>query len=162
MDARKPPDSTPHFIEIDRQQGELLRAEKNRRERDGTSRASALPVSPRPVLIVEDDADIRNSLSILLEDEGIPTIAAKDGQEALDILQKEQVAPAVVILDLMMPVMDGWEFRRRIESDTSAPPPKLIIVSARPPGATIGSAIWLRKPYDVEQLLATVLQLAAS
>ena len=110
---------------------------------------------PRRVLIVEDDNDIRNSLSHILEDEGIPTLTARNGQEALDILRHEE-PPSVMVLDLMMPVMDGWELRRRLESDTSVKTPKLVIVSAMSSDSTIGSAIWLRKPLGVEQLLTTV------
>jgi len=161
--ARDSYETLPDLLEIDRQQGELLKAEEEKRESSGAIRiASVPPPSQRPVLIVEDDADIRNSLSHILEDEGIPTLTARNGQEALDILRHEDAPPAVVVLDLMMPVMDGWELRRRIESDTSVTPPKLVIVSAMSPDATIGSAIWLRKPLGVEQLLSTVAQLAAS
>jgi len=159
--VRDAAETLPDLIEIDRQQGELLRAEEEKRESSGAIRvASAAP--PRPVLIVEDDNDIRNSLSHILEVEGIPTITARNGQEALDILQHEKQAPSVVVLDLMMPVMDGWELRRRIESQVPGTPPKIVIVSAMSPDATIGSAVWLRKPLGVEQLLSTVTQLAAS
>jgi DNA-binding response OmpR family regulator len=155
-------ETLPDLIEIDRQQGELLRAEAEKRDSTPIRIASTPPPSLRPVLIVEDDNDIRNSLSHILEDEGIPTLTARNGQEALDILKQGQAAPAVMVLDLMMPVMDGWELRRRIESDASMTPPKMVIVSAMSPDATIGSAVWLRKPLGVEQLLSTVTKLAAS
>ncbi len=163
VSPRDAAETIPDLLEIDRQQGELLRAEEEKRESQGALRVSAVsPARPGPVLIVEDDNDIRNSLSHILEDEGIPTLTARNGQEALDILQHEDDPPSVVVLDLMMPVMDGWEFRRRIESDARGTRPKLVIISAISPDATIGSAIWLRKPLGVEQLLSTVTQLAAS
>jgi DNA-binding response OmpR family regulator len=163
MPMRDTAETLPDLIEIDRLQGELLRAAAEKRDSMPPIRvASAPPPSSRPVLIVEDDDDIRNSLSQILEDEGIPTLTARNGQEALDILKQEQTAPAVMVLDLMMPVMDGWELRRRIESDASMTPPKMVIVSAMSPDATIGSAVWLRKPLGVEQLLSAVTQLAAS
>jgi DNA-binding response OmpR family regulator len=160
--ARDPAQTIPDLLEIDRQQVELLRAAEEEREVAAASRPSPVAASTqRPVLIVEDDNDIRNSLSHILEDEGIPTLTARNGKEALDILKLEHTAPSLVLLDLMMPVMDGWEFRRRIETDRLVPPPKVVIVSAMSPDRTIGAAAWLRKPLGVEQLLSTVTRLAS-
>jgi DNA-binding response OmpR family regulator len=154
-------DTMPDLLEIDRQQAELLRQAEREREPVQVLRTASRPV-PRPVLIVEDDADIRTTLSHILEDEGIPTLTAKNGQEALEVLRLVRATPSVVLLDLMMPVMDGWEFRRRLEADRPAPPPKVVIMSAMSPDETIGSAIWLRKPLGIDQLLSTVTGLAGS
>src|SRR6185437_10873013 len=67
-------------------------------------------VARAPVLIVEDDADIRELLSSVLVLEGYPVVTAADGAEGLEQLRTAH--PALVLLDLMMPSMDGWEFRR--------------------------------------------------
>ena len=118
-----------------------------------------LPVT-RPVLIVEDDADVRETLMELLEDNGIPSLAATNGQEALDILQVERVNPALILLDLMMPVMDGWEFRRRVEDDRSITHPPVVVMSARSRDDSIHPAAWLQKPLDPEKLLSTLTRVA--
>jgi DNA-binding response OmpR family regulator len=161
MPSHAQADTMPDLLEIDRQQAELLRQAERGRDPAQVLRTASRP-APRPVLIVEDDADIRTSLSHLLEDEGIPTLTASNGQEALDVLRLVRATPSVVLLDLMMPVMDGWEFRRRLEADRTAPAPKVVIMSAMSPDETIGSAVWLRKPLGIEQLLSTVTELAGS
>jgi len=157
---RDPFDTLPDIIEIDRQQVELFRAEKQKREKSGSIRAAAVSRSrPRTVLIVEDDNSIRTSLSHILEDEGIRTLTASNGREALDVIRQSDEVPSVVLLDLMMPVMDGWEFRQRVESDWPVPAPKFIVMSALSPDETIGLAVWLRKPLGVDQLVSTVTRL---
>jgi DNA-binding response OmpR family regulator len=155
---RSPLDTIPDLAEIDRQQVELLRAEENKRDSSARIRANA----PGPVLIVEDDKDIRDSISHLLEDEGIPTLTASNGEEALEVMRTSDVPPSIVLLDLMMPVMNGWEFRKKLESDRSLPCPKLVVVSAMSPDAAMGDAVWLRKPLGVDELLSTVQELTAS
>src|SRR5688572_2484007 len=69
------------------------------------------------VLIVEDDAGIRRGLYDLLTDMGYLVLCAENGQQAMDILQHTDPPPSVIILDLMMPVMDGWEFRLHQRAD---------------------------------------------
>src|SRR5262245_59582395 len=68
------------------------------------------PVPRKSVLIIEDDPDIREALAEILEDEGYATVLAGNGREALDHLAKSEM-PALILLDLMMPIMDGWQFR---------------------------------------------------
>ena len=144
--ARDPFETIPDLLEIDRQQVELLKAEEQKRGGAGSLHAISTAGAPGPVLIVEDDADIRSSLSHLLEEEGIPTLTAGNGQEALELLRDKHAVPSVVLRDLMMPVMDGWEFRRRVENDGSLPTPKFVVMSALSPDHSVGSAVWLRKP----------------
>ena len=74
------------------------------------------PPSPCPVLIVEDDEDLREMMAQLLTLEGFQTAAVANGREALDYL-RATAKPNVILLDLMMPVMDGWEFRRHQQAD---------------------------------------------
>jgi CheY-like chemotaxis protein len=65
----------------------------------------------RSVLIVEDDEDTREAVAGFLADRGLETLIARNGAEALDLLKKG-VRPTLILLDLMMPVMDGWHFRK--------------------------------------------------
>src|SRR5690349_1561300 len=69
-----------------------------------------------PILIVEDDADLRDMMAQLLLLEGFDAYAVANGREALDYLHHAD-APNLILLDLMMPVMDGWEFRREQQRD---------------------------------------------
>src|SRR5215510_5543427 len=82
-----------------------------------------------PVLIVEDDADLREMMAQLLSLEGFQTAAVANGREALEYLQGGE-APHLILLDLMMPVMDGWEFRRQQQADPSLSRVPVIVLSA--------------------------------
>jgi DNA-binding response OmpR family regulator len=146
--------------EIDRLQADVLRAEERERARSPKLRGSCS--TDRPVLIVEDDADVREALANILEDEGIPTLAARNGQEALDLLHAEGVNPALILLDLMMPIMNGWEFRRRMETDASIQHAPVVVMSARPYDNSVDSVAWLQKPLRVDQLLSTIHQVAGA
>src|SRR2546423_11055713 len=66
------------------------------------------------ILLVEDDEDLRNAIGGALEQSGYETQFASNGREALDALLREEVEPSLILLDLRMPVMDGWEFARVI------------------------------------------------
>ena len=68
-------------------------------------------MSSGAVLIVDDDNDVRSALAELLEEEGFSVEGAANGREALALLRGGTVHPAVILLDLMMPGMDGWDFR---------------------------------------------------
>ena len=63
-----------------------------------------------PILIVDDDPDLRESLAMVLEDAGYPVLAAANGRVAYDLLEGG-LRPGLILLDLMMPVMNGWQFR---------------------------------------------------
>lgn len=108
------------------------------------------------VMIVEDDPEIRESLKELLEIEGYPVIQAKDGQEALDVLMAKPVLPSLILLDLMMPIMDGQTFLMQIRQNEDFSKlkslPVLIVSAARQQvqGEVVGH---LRKPIDTGVLL---------
>jgi CheY-like chemotaxis protein len=68
------------------------------------------------ILVVDDDRDIREALCILLSAEGYRAVSAANGEEALSYLSSREL-PSLILLDLMMPIMDGWEFRRRQKHD---------------------------------------------
>ncbi|MFN7914312.1 MAG: response regulator transcription factor [Vicinamibacterales bacterium] len=110
-----------------------------------------------PVLIVEDDADLREMMAQLLALEGFQSKTVSNGREALAYLQHGD-RPDLILLDLMMPVMDGWEFRRRQVQDASISGVPVVVLSALDPvrGADLGGTSFLKKPLDFDRLLAIV------
>jgi CheY-like chemotaxis protein len=110
------------------------------------------------ILIVDDDAAIREALQIALETEGYETAVATQGHEALDWLG-EHPAPGLVLLDLMMPVMDGWQLieELRLKDRLSSLPVVVITAFGRELGSATGLPL-LRKPIDLGDLLTTVDQ----
>jgi len=110
-----------------------------------------------PVLIVEDDDDLREMMAQLLSLEGFQAAAVANGREALDYLREED-APGVILLDLMMPVMDGWEFRRRQQADPALAAVPVIVLSAldQSRAGDVAADAVLKKPLDFDRLLALV------
>jgi DNA-binding response OmpR family regulator len=108
------------------------------------------------VLVVEDDENLREMMAQLLTLEGFDAEVASNGQDALN--KAHAYRPSVIVLDMMMPVMDGWEFciRQRRDSEIAAIP--VIILSAAPLErlTTVGADTVLQKPFDYEGLLAAV------
>ena len=123
--------------------------------------ANGRGVSPGhcPVLIVEDDADLREMMAHMLTIEGFDAATVANGREALNYLQTA-AKPNVILLDLMMPVMDGWEFRRRQKADPDLAPVPVIVLSAldQSRAATVDAAAFLKKPLDFDRLLELVRQ----
>jgi CheY-like chemotaxis protein len=97
------------------------------------------------ILIVEDDAPIREMLVEILEDEGYPVQGASNGQEAFAALRTIPTLPKLVLLDLMMPVMDGWTFRQKQLQDPLLRGIPIIVLSAvfelHRQAATIGTPV---------------------
>jgi two-component system chemotaxis response regulator CheY len=112
------------------------------------------------ILVVDDDPDILQTLALCLSTEGYRILVASNGREALDVLEKEK--PSVILLDLMMPVMDGWQFVAALEERGKRNMPLLILSADR---AVQGHAHKLRasghlaKPFDLEDLLVKVAEL---
>src|SRR5688572_15836232 len=79
------------------------------------SQSRRAPPSHPAVLVVDDDSDFRNILAWTLEDEGYRVLAARDGQNALELLLREEELPSLILLDLLMARMDGWTLRRELE-----------------------------------------------
>lgn len=114
----------------------------------------------KPILIVEDDQDIREMLQSLLEDEGYEVWTATNGRVALDAIRTRPSSPGLVLLDLMMPVLDGDGFLREYAADPSLPRfPVLMLTASHSPGPVAGVAGLLKKPLDLEQLLSSVERL---
>ena len=109
----------------------------------------------RRVLVVDDDPDILDALAEILEVEGYDVQRARNGREALQRL--EQGLPDLVLLDLMMPVMDGWEFARSLAP--GARPPIIVLSADRTVSVKakeIGAHGGLAKPFELSELLAAV------
>ena len=119
-------------------------------------------MTPCTVFVVEDDVDTRDMLGRFLELEGYRVELASNGQQALERL-RAGVHPCVILLDLMMPVMDGWQFRReQIRHHELAGIPVIVVSAAgRDRIAEIDANGYLSKPVDLEQLLERVTQYCA-
>ena len=117
---------------------------------------------PHRVLVVEDERGIREALEAALLDEGYEVRTATHGREALDTLA---TWPAeVILLDLMLPIMDGWLFLQERRRLGAAPEARVIVVSAtreaRHGTATeLGADAVVAKPFDLDRLLDTVARL---
>jgi len=111
------------------------------------------------VLIVEDEVDASEAMSEWLADEGFKSLQAHNGQEALDILHAGRT-PALILLDMKMPVMDGVEFLRQIsmEPGLSEIPVTIVTASATPTDVPFRkkNAGFFLKPVDYERLLETI------
>jgi len=115
------------------------------------------------ILLVEDDAGARDALSDILRDEGFEVATAENGREALSYLETAP-APCLILLDLVMPVMDGWEFRERQlrEPRLQAIPVVVLTATAGQGVAGVAESDILRKPVDFMALLAQVERHCAS
>ena len=117
------------------------------------------------VLVVDDDVDIRETLVDLLRDEGYRAVGAANGLEALRLL-RETEHPCAIVLDLMMPVMDGEQFRDAQRKDPGiAEIPIVAITAGRHSLARIeglAPAAFLPKPLRLEDLLSTLARLCES
>lgn len=109
----------------------------------------------RPVLIVEDDKSIREGLQAVIESDGRDAFVAANGREAMELLRKIP-APGLILLDLMMPVMTGWELLARLRDDDEFSTIPVVIVSAVPSKGELGSARVVQKPVEVGVLLSIV------
>jgi CheY-like chemotaxis protein len=110
----------------------------------------------RTILVVEDEPDIRQSLKMALEMEGYSVATAENGRVALDLLSRS-APPCLILIDLMMPVMNGWEMLRELRADATLASIPVVVVTAfadHPWG--VDTAALLRKPVELDQLYACV------
>ena len=113
------------------------------------------------VLVVDDDPDILDAVCDILEGEGYRVARARHGLEALERLEAER--PSLVLLDLMMPVMDGPSFATALRQRRMERPVPVVVISAdgNPQKAqAVGAQGYLAKPFDIDALLAQVAELA--
>jgi len=113
----------------------------------------------RSVLVVEDDESIRQMLQMMLEIEKYDVLLAANGQEAIEILEKSRVLPCLILLDLMMPVMNGWQFVEAISRNRAyASVPIVVITAFRDKVDSIKANSFLLKPIDLDHFIKTVQQ----
>jgi CheY-like chemotaxis protein len=117
-------------------------------------------IDEEAVLLVDDDPDIRESLSELLDANGYEVLQAENGQIALDVLKKSPRFPCVVVLDLSMPVLDGREFLKLRASDPILRGIPVVVVSGsnQPDEPLEGIDEFLRKPVKIERLMEIIDQ----
>jgi DNA-binding response OmpR family regulator len=114
------------------------------------------------ILIVDDDAGIRELINLFLAHKGYASAQARNGSEALAYLQRHQPPPQLLLLDLMMPVMNGVEFRQAQQRDPTLAAIPVVVMSAaeniqaQAPALTANA--YLPKPIDFDTLLALVEQ----
>lgn len=108
------------------------------------------------VLVVDDESDIREAVAEVLADEGYEVLGARDGAEALQKLREHH--PDLVLLDLMMPRMNGWEFRAAQKGDPDCSGIPVIVVSALGRATGFDADDYLQKPFEVDRLLTAVRQ----
>lgn len=123
-------------------------------------------MSARPILLIEDDADIRGMIAQLLELEGYRVEVCANGADALEVLRHcgREEKPGLILLDLMMPVMNGWQFRAEQARDPELDEIPVVVMSGdgrvterAPP---VRAASFLKKPVDLDVLLETIRRYA--
>jgi len=108
------------------------------------------------ILVVDDDPDLRQFLQLMLTSMGFEVTTAANGQEALEVMEGH--CPDLILLDMKMPVMNGWEFCCALEG-RAARPPIVVLTAAPDPAARAAEAHadgWLGKPFEYADLVATV------
>lgn len=120
-------------------------------------------MAPGRVLVVEDDEGLRDTLAEVLADDGHDVRVASDGEAALDEVRAWR--PEIIVLDLMMPRMDGYAFRARQRLLPGAPPAKILILSAardvESAAADLEADGWLAKPFGLHDVLTAIQGLLA-
>jgi DNA-binding response OmpR family regulator len=114
-----------------------------------------------PLLIVEDIADILNFLDVTLKFNGYRVVTARNGQEALEAIQKER--PAIIITDILMPKMDGFTFIQRVRIDPETHNIPVVFISAtyvapedKAFATMLGATQFIEKPIDTDRLLLSI------
>ncbi|HEX9575718.1 MAG TPA: response regulator [Myxococcales bacterium] len=120
----------------------------------------------RTVLVVEDDRDVREAIAEVLADSRYVALHAANGAEALQRLRSAPVRPCVILLDVMMPTMDGWQFRAEQQRDPAVKDIPVVVLSAHSDAgeaaAKMAAAGYLTKPVALETLLGVVERFCAT
>lgn len=115
-------------------------------------------------MVVDDDKDIRESLEELLVEQGFSVLCAEHGQHALELLAAQTVVPAAILLDIAMPVMDGYAFRAaQLANPAIAAVPVIVMTAdgrAEDKRLRVGCKHAFEKPMDVEKLLEVLADYA--
>lgn len=120
-------------------------------------------MSAKKILLVEDDPQIRGLVNLLLKHEGVEITEACDGGETMERLAAETYD--CIVLDIMMPVLDGYEVLRRIRTETVNQHTPVVLLTSRTQdsdilkGYALGATLYITKPFEPEDLVAQVHQL---
>jgi CheY-like chemotaxis protein len=121
---------------------------------------SATNPSSRTILLIEDDRDICEIVAQVLDEEGYETVTVSNGAEGLKRLRSTDTRPFLIVLDLMLPVMDAWQFRSEQAGDAQIADIPVVIFSANPKIAqhagSLGAAGMIRKPPNLDEFLDVV------
>ena len=115
------------------------------------------------VLLVEDNDELRGALADMLRLDGYRVREARNGAHALRVLRDERVRPFAIVLDLTMPAVDGWEFRRAVADLPEYADVPVVVMSAVDEDvarrAGLAAVEYLRKPFELKKLLLTLARL---
>jgi CheY-like chemotaxis protein len=114
------------------------------------------------ILVVEDDADTRNAACDVLGVGGFAVLAVGNGREALELLAKLDAKPGLILLDLAMPVMNGWDFYDYMSRDRELRSIPVIVLTACDLQVNVPALKWLRKPIGMDTLLEAVRETCAN
>jgi CheY-like chemotaxis protein len=108
------------------------------------------------VLIIDDDEEVREAVRDLVGMKGYRVEEARDGEQALALLERAEV-PCIILLDLVMPVMDGWQFLERLRASARLASVPVVVVSAHAAShAPVGASGLLLKPFEARELLRAI------
>jgi CheY-like chemotaxis protein len=111
------------------------------------------------IMVIEDDEDISSTLETFLEGEGYRVEAAANGREALDTIKERGQLPTLILLDMRMPVLDGWQFAAAFREQYGGAAPFVVMSAAADTAQRaqeIGARGWLSKPFQLSALLEIV------
>jgi CheY-like chemotaxis protein len=111
------------------------------------------------VLVVDDDRDVREAIAEILLSEGVMVVVARDGREALNHLTACPAKPALILLDLMMPRMNGWQLLEHLGGDPALASIPVCVVSASGCASPCGVREQLHKPFEIQALIDVVTRL---
>jgi CheY-like chemotaxis protein len=114
------------------------------------------------VLVVEDDPALREVVQALLEAEGFSTIGACNGADAMGILKAAITPPCLILVDLNMPVMNGWQLLSALSGDQRWADIPRVVMTAIDHDRNIGITPWIRKPFEADHLMSAVRQACTS
>jgi CheY-like chemotaxis protein len=117
----------------------------------------------RDILVIDDDPDLRETVLLLLADHGYGVSAVASGREALDLLATGH-RPDLILLDLMMPEMNGWQFLDHVRADPALASIPVVIMTAHPDAGPLVAPAReaLRKPFDAAVLLGAIARHATA
>ena len=118
---------------------------------------------PRRIVILEDDQDLTHAISAVLEADGFEVVHFDNGEAGISYLNASSTPPLLILLDLSMPVVNGWEFRRRQVQDPRIAGVPVIVMSAHQTGVLAdasGISFHLKKPFSLDTLLGYIRRLS--